>query len=134
MAYAYEFDFGNPDGAAQTPGEMGDSTLSNLLSMLGAIISGGITPPGWNWQAQDSDGTYPPTNGIQPDQYVIQNGSRYYKVVPGWDGTYVGRLDTVQISYSTDGSTWNVVKGGTTNGLETFTYDSDGAAIAGTWS
>jgi hypothetical protein len=135
VAYPYEFDFSNPDGSSQNPVEMGDSTLSNLLSMLGAIISGGITPPGWSWQAQDLDGTYPPSDGTQPDQYAIQNGSRIYWVICGWDATYVGRLDTIQIYYSGDGgSSYDVVKGGTTNGLLTFTYDSDGAAIAGDWS
>jgi len=132
MAYGFEIDFTVPDGT-QTPGAMGDSTRQQITGAVHAILSGSGYLPGWDWVAQDAGGGGP-SDVSQPEEIILSKSTYRIKVALGWNGSIVGQLDTLQVSYSSDsGSSYDVIKGGSTNGLLTFTYSS-GAAVAGTWS
>lgn len=133
MAYGYDFDYSNPDGT-QTPGAMGDSMRSNLTAMVHAAVFGVGFIPGWSAQAQDSDGTYPPTTPETPDQWVYSRGTDRIKIAITWNGVTDGQVDEVVASYSSNsGTSYDVIKWGTTNGECAFTY-SGGICIAATWS
>ena len=98
------------------------------LATIGVLSAGGLVP-GWDWQAQDSDGTHPPTSPATPDQVVCSRGTARLRFAYTW-GTG-GALEAVSIHASgNEGTTWTPVA---PLNDQTITYLS-GAAVAGAWS
>ena len=98
------------------------------LATVGVLSAGGLVP-GWDWQAQDTDGTYPPTSPATPDQVVCSRGTARLRFAYTWGPG--GRLEVVSIHASgNEGTTWTPVAA---LNDQTITYLS-GAAVAGAWS
>ena len=135
MAYT-DFTITAP-AATQTPGAALTSARENLLAMRDALIGGAGLFPGWNCQAQNANGTSPPTDPTKPAQYLWSKGTERIKMALTW-GTTGGAADQVTrvvISYSADsGATYDIIKGDTSGGYYDSTYDSEGNWISGAWS
>jgi hypothetical protein len=131
MAYT-DYDPDLPDPTTQTLGQAMTSDRNNLLAMRDMILAGVGTFAGWDAEAQDSDGTTPPTTPSQADQIVWSSGTERVKLAL----TYTdGLVTAMTVSYSADsGSNYDVIKGGTTNGICALTYDTDGNWLSTAWS
>jgi len=128
MSYT-AFDPTKPDGGTQTPGEMGVSMRDNAFAVVHALLSGVGWMPGWSMQAQDTDGTYPPSDPETPGQWLASSGVYRIKVTPTWNGSVDGQLDSVVVAYSANsGSSYDTI------GTASFTYDASGNWIQTTWS
>lgn len=137
MAYT-DFDPAAPDPSADSPGTCFDETLANLLAMRDAIIGGSGFFPGWNLAAYDSgDNTPPSTDPEEPAYIVWSKGTERIKAALTWGttGATDGLVTRIVVSYSADsGSTYDVVKGGATNGYCDMTYDASGNLTSLAWS
>jgi hypothetical protein len=101
---------------------------------LGALVLTGAIYPGWSCQAQDSDGTYPPTNPASPAQYVFSRGVERYKAAVSYrsSGPAVGAIDSVTFTRSINsGGAYSSIGA---NDILTITYDAEGYPIAQAWS
>jgi hypothetical protein len=84
-----------------------------------------------------SDNTPPLTDADTPAYVVWSKSTERFKVAITWSTTGVtdGYPTRLVASYSSDsGSTYDVVKGGSTNGYYDMTYDVDGNLTSCAWS
>lgn len=125
MAYE-DFQYGRPDGDNDSGPETLSAIRRNLLAVLDSVAASGVPPCGWNMEAQDSDGTYPPSTPSTPDQAVLTDGQQHLRVEFSWNN---GRLASWTAYRSYDGgSTWEPI------GTRTKTYHSTGPVIASGWT
>lgn len=137
MAYT-DFDPTKPDATTQTLGQMGTSMRNNELAIRDMMCGnvGGFA--GWNLAAYDSSNNNPPlTDPDKPAYIVLSKGTERVKLTITWStsGVTDGYPTRLVFSYSSDsGSTYDVIKGGTTNGYCDMTYDAAGNLTNTTWS
>lgn len=131
MAYT-DYVITTPDPTTQTPGQAFTSDRQNLLALRDGILFGAGFLPGWNCHAENADNTEPPDNPEKPAQLKLFKSQERIKIALTWTGDNVTRI---VCSYSANnGSTWDVVKGGTTNGYYNITYDANGNFLYADWS
>ncbi len=131
MAYT-DYDPDLPDPTTQTLGEAMTSDRNNLLAMRDMILAGCGTFAGWDAAAQDADGTTPPTTPAAPQAVVWSSGTERVKLALTYSDGLVSRM---VVSYSADsGTSYDVIKGGTTNGYCDLTYDASGNWLSTAWS
>lgn len=135
MAYS-EFDKTLPDSTLSAGTDVPDETRMNLLALRDAIADNMV---GWDAEAQKSDGTAPPTDPEQPEQWVYSKGTERIKVSLTW-GTSGGATDQVTEEVwrysSNSGSTYDLMADAVDAPLakRTFTYDSNGNLLSWAWS
>ncbi|PUB82370.1 MAG: hypothetical protein DBP02_15060 [gamma proteobacterium symbiont of Ctena orbiculata] len=135
---AYEpFDPALPDPSTENGTQAFDSTRKNLLAIRdGLIRNGGY--PGWNSEAQNSDGTTPPTDPDQMDQIVYSRGVERIKLVYTWGTTGGEEGNAVEITsyYSADSGGLYEPLGGVDYPLGKVTniFDANGGWLAEVWS
>lgn len=108
--------------------------LNKQAEFVVSLLLGGGIFPGWNMQAQDSDGTYPPTDPDTYDQIVWSRQGEYYKAAVTWGapgGATDGCLVSATITHSVNGTTYTAISN---NNKLVCTYDAGGALIGYTWS
>jgi hypothetical protein len=131
MAYT-DYVTTTPDPTTQTPGQAFTSDRANQLALRDAIIGGSGYLPGWSCYAENTNGTRPPTTPDKPPQLLYSKGTERLKCVLTWTDDNVTRI---VISYSANsGSTYDVMKGGSTNGYFNITYDASDNFLSATWA
>jgi len=118
------------------------------LSMTGGILdeiktaAGGLTAArvidgemdGWSAEPQNNDGTTPPTDPAQPDQWLYSKGAERAKLKLIWNSD--GNVTQAIVEYSSDsGVTYSPLGGtGYPNAIMTIGYDADGNVSSISWS
>jgi len=131
------FDKTVPDASSQSIAEVTTTTRENFAAMRDALVTFG-SMPGWSAEAQDSDGTNPPTTPDKPYQWVYSRGTERVKVVPTY-GTTGGATDCVEEAvfyYSSDSGVNYSLMSDTDypNAKLTITYNSDSIVTSYSWS
>ena len=125
MAYVH-YDDTVPDGATQTPTEIGDSSRSNMQALAHSLIMNGSLP-GWNVATADDDGTEPATTPDTPERIIFKKGTEWVIVVLTYNGN--DDVTVAESRYSTNsGSTYDTI------GTFTITYDGSGNFQSAAWS
>lgn len=136
MAYTV-FDQAVPDPTTEDGTEVFDSTRENLLAVRDALIATGFFP-GWAGEAQNSDGSTPPTDPDEPDQLVYRKGVERIKLVYTWGtvGGSAGNLVEIIASYSANSGVLYEVLGavGYPLGKLTNAFDAGGSWLSMAWS
>lgn len=131
MAYT-DYDIAAPNPATQTPGQAFTSDRANQLALRDAVLAGSGYMPGWTCTAQNSDGSTPPAPADTPAQLLFAKGVERIKVVFTWG---YGVITRVTCSYSANsGSSYDVIKGGYTNGFYNINYDANGNFLSAGWT
>ena len=136
MAYT-PFDKDVPDASSQSIAQVTTTTRQNFAALRDHLVTFG-SMPGWAGEAQNSDGSTPPTDATKPDQWVYSRGIEQIKVEMTY-GTSGGGEDNVISAifrYSSDsGSTWSLMAD-TDYPLAklTINYDADSNVINYSWS
>ena len=135
MAYT-DFDPAAPDPSTDSPGTCFDETLANLLAMRDSIVGGTGFFPGWNMAAYDASNTTPPASDAdEPAYLVFTKGSDKVKVTITWGTSGVtDGWPTRLVASWWNGSSYDVIKGGSTNGYYDITYDANGNVTSAAWS
>ena len=136
MAYT-PLDVSKPDTSTQSMPQASASTRANFSAMRDHLVTFG-SMPGWAGEAQDSDGSTPPTDATKPDQWVWSRGTERIKAVLtyGATGGSQDAVETAVFYYSSDsGSTYSLMADTDyPNAKLTITYDADSNVIAYSWS
>lgn len=121
-----------PDPTTQTPGQAFTSDRNNQLALRDALIGGAGYMPGWSCYAENTNGSRPPSPADMPPQLLFSKGTERLKCVLTWTGSNVTRI---VVSYSANsGTSYDVIKGGTTNGFLNLTYDASDNFLSATWT
>jgi hypothetical protein len=137
VAYT-DFDPALPDPSTDSPGECFDAALANQLAMRDAIIGGNGIFPGWGMAAYDASNNTPPASAADEPAYLVwSKGTERLKATITWgtSGATDGLVSRMVFSYSAvSGTSYDVVKGGTTNGYCDMTYDASSNLTSLAWS
>ena len=100
------------------------------------VIACGL--PGWSGEALGADGTTPPTDATQPEQWIWRRGTERIRaqLTYGDAGGSQGCVVSAVFSYSPDGGqTWQLMADDDyPNGTLTIDYDADSNVIGYHWS
>lgn len=99
--------------------------------LTAAMLAGAGLVPGWDFQAQDPAGTYPPTDSLEPAALVWSRGTERYRALITWgtSGGDAAAPTAAQMQYSTNsGGSYAALGDAISLGNA-----SDGALVSAAW-